>query len=297
MSARAISGFGLGLRRVFCESLLKTSRRVDFLEIIPENHIGMGGRHSRPVTACLERWPTTVHGLSFSLGGTDPFDPAYVQGVRDLARLCGSEYVSDHLAWSTFGGAHLHDLCPLPFSLEMVEHVARRHREAQERLGLPIALENITYYLRFRQSHLDEAEFLKEVLSATGADLLLDVNNLIVNAKNFGGDPALLIDKLPVERIRQIHIAGHSPRGSMIVDDHRGPVPEEVWTLYRRVISRAGRVIPTLLEWDTDVPPLDVLIDELDRARAEAKAALADKLREPHRAHYASSTITLVEAM
>jgi uncharacterized protein (UPF0276 family) len=164
----------------------------------------------------------------------------------------------------------------LPFSLEAAEHLAGRFREAEARVGAPLVLENITFYARMPGSDLDEAGFLCAALEATGAGLLLDVNNVVVNCMNHGGDPVAFVDRLPLDRVRQIHVAGHTARGDVVIDSHIGPVPDTVWALYRHTIHRAGRFVPTLLEWDVKIPSLDVVLDELDRARDEAHRALAD---------------------
>ena len=271
---RSIEGIGLGLRRAFAEELLAAvDPGVDFLEVTPENWMFYGGRHRRTLLACAERWPITPHGVSLNVGGLEPLDGEYLDG---LAKLCGevrAPFFSDHVCYSSAGGGPVHDLLPLPFSREAIEQVGRRGREMAARVGLPLVLENATFYSHMPGSEMDEAEFLIGCLQAADAGMLLDVNNVYVNAQNHGGDPRALIDRMPLERVRQLHVAGHTRRGDTIIDTHIGPVIDPVWELYRYTLQKAGRLIPTLIEWDQEIPPLPEVLAEVARARAEAKAA------------------------
>jgi uncharacterized protein (UPF0276 family) len=274
MSAR-IQGIGLGLRRSFAAGLLATSRRVDWLEVTPENWIFHGGERRKLLDASAERWPMVSHGVSLSIGGPDPLDPALLDGVRDLTRRLQAPWWSDHLCYSTVNGTQLHDLLPLPFSDEAVDHTVRRMREAQARVEAPLVLENATFYAHMPGSTMDEASFLRAVLDASGGDLLLDVNNVYVNGLNHGVDPYAFIDRMPLERVRELHLAGHTAQDGVVIDTHIGPIIEPVWALYRYTLRRAGRLIPTLIEWDQDIPPVDEVLDEVDRAREHARVALA----------------------
>jgi uncharacterized protein len=270
-----IQGIGLGLRRVFAEALLETRRQVDWLEITPENWMGFGGERSRVLSACAERWPMVSHSVSLSLGGPDPLDEELLQSIEALRRRFDLAWWSDHVCYSTVNGHPVHDLLPLPTSSEAVEHTARRIQEAQRRVEAPLLVENISFYAHMPGGTMSDAAFIRQVVEHSGCELLLDVNNVYVNSLNHGFDARAYIDSLPLERVRQLHVAGHTRRKDVIIDTHIGPIIDEVWALYRYTLQRAGRLLPTLIEWDQDIPPVDGVLDEVDRARAEATAALA----------------------
>ena len=275
-----IEGIGLGLRRSFARALLATERRVDWLEITPENWMGFGGERAAVLRACAERWPLVSHSVSLSLGGPDPLDPGLLEGTEALRRQLDIAWWSDHLCYSSANGVQFQDLLPLPAHEEAIEHTARRIRQAQARVDAPLLVENISYYAQMPGSVLDDAAFTRAVVERADCGLLLDVNNVYVNSVNHGFDPRACIDAMPLERVRQLHIAGHSRQDGVIIDTHIGPIIDEVWALYRYTLRRAGRLIPTLVEWDQDIPPLDEVLDELDRARAEAHRALgAEEVR------------------
>jgi uncharacterized protein (UPF0276 family) len=260
-------GVGIGLRRPLYDAVLATERRIDWLEIVPENFMDVGGRAQSVLEACATRWPLLAHGVTLSVGGPDPLDRTYLASLRALLdRFCIPAF-SDHLCWSTACGIHFHDLLPLPYREEAVRWCAARASEAANCLSRPLWLENITYYAVMPGSRMREAEFIAAVLEEAGAALLLDVNNVFVNARNHGLDPGDALDALPLERTRQIHVAGHVREGGRLLDTHGAGVVPEVWTLLRRALRRTGRV-PVLLEWDTDIPSLDRVLDEADRARA-----------------------------
>ncbi|MBM7115775.1 DUF692 domain-containing protein [Archangium primigenium] len=276
MSA-SIQGIGLGLRRAFARELLSTERRVDWLEVTPENWLGFGGERARVLDACAERWPLVSHSVSLSLGGPDPLDTALLASLEALRQRTDFAWWSDHLCYSSAQGVQFQDLLPLPATQEAVEHVAHRVREAQARVDAPLLVENISYYAHMPGGHLDDAAFVRGVVERSGCGLLLDVNNVYVNALNHGFDPFACIDAMPLGSVRQLHLAGHSRQGGLVIDTHEGPIPDEVWALYRHTLRRAGRLIPTLVEWDQALPPLDEVLDELDRARAHAHAALGTR--------------------
>ncbi|MSP62461.1 MAG: DUF692 domain-containing protein [Myxococcales bacterium] len=272
---RTIEGIGLGVRRPFLQGLLATSRRVDWLEITPENWMFYGGAARRSIDACAERWPIVPHSVSLSIGGLDPLDETFLAAQAALVRRLGAPFWSDHLCYSTVDGKPTHDLLPLPFTEEAAENAAERVRACERRVEAPLLLENATYYAHMPGCTMDEAAFLRAVLERADCGMLLDVNNVYVNSLNHGFDPRAFIDRLPIDRVRQIHVAGHTRVGDTVIDTHIGPVIDEVWALYRHTLARAGHLIPTLIEWDEDIPPLDELLDELDRARAHAEAALS----------------------
>lgn len=260
-------GAGIGLRREFYARLPETSRALDWVEIIPENFLTLGGRPQRALDACVERWPVLPHGVALNIGGPEPLDEDYLSRLKALVERVDAPFFSDHLCYSRLRGAYLHDLLPLPFSEEAVDHVVPRVREVQARVGRPFLLENPSYYARMPGGTLDEAAFLRHVVEEADCGLLLDVNNVYVNARNHGYDPRAFMDALPLERVVQIHLAGHEQQPDVIIDTHGAPVCDEVWSLYRYVLERTGPV-STLLEWDQDIPSLEAVLDEADGARA-----------------------------
>lgn len=273
----AIAGIGLGLRAEFIAEIPTTTRRVDFLEVIPENWLAP---HQQPRLApVMERWPLIPHGISLSIGGPDPIDRAYLSAIRELSELVDAEFFSDHVCYSSVGGIQTGELLPLPFSPEALEHTLARIAEVRRQLERPLVLENPTYYCVMPGSTMDEPTFLCTLLAESGCGMLLDVNNVYVNAKNHGYDPHAFIDRMPLDRVAQIHMAGHrhDPKLDTIVDTHGAAVIDPVWDLYRYTIARAKRLIPTVIEWDFNVPPLEALLDEVDRARAHAERALSDQ--------------------
>ena len=276
MSKRGIEGIGVGLRRQFASELLATERRVDWIEITPENWMFFGGRQRRTLAAVAERWPISPHGVSLSVGGIDPLSEVLLDAMAKLCVSIDAPWWSDHLCYSSVEGRPVHDLLPLPFTVEAADNAGQRARAAEARVGAPLLLENATFYSHMPGGTMDEAAFLALALEASGCGMLLDVNNVFVNAKNHGGDPRAFIDRMPLHRVRQLHVAGHTKVGDTIIDTHIGPVVDEVWALYRYTLARAGRLIPTLIEWDQEIPPLAEVLDEVDRARAHAAAALAD---------------------
>jgi uncharacterized protein (UPF0276 family) len=209
-----------------------------------------------------------------SIGGTDPLDRDYLLGVRQLAERFAPEWISDHLCWTGTDGLNLHDLLPLPYTVEALAHVVGRVRETQDVLGRRILLENVSSYVAFGASTLTEWEFLAAVAETADCELLLDVNNVYVSSVNHGYDPRAFIEGLPAHRIRQIHLAGHEKRGTLIVDTHDAPIADPVWDLYAYTLRRCGPVA-TMIERDDRIPPLDELVAELDRAREIAGTVLA----------------------
>jgi uncharacterized protein len=259
-------GVGIGLRRPLYDAVLATERPIDWLEIVPENFMDVGGRPKAILEACASRWPILAHGVTLSVGGPDPLDAAYVTSLRALLdRFCIPAF-SDHLCWSTARGVHFHDLLPLPHHKQAAAWCAARAREAADRLSRPLLLENISYYAVMPGSAMPGEEFVTAVLEEADCGLLLDVNNVFVNARNHGRDPLEALHALPLERTRQIHLAGHAIEGTRLLDTHGAPVTPDVFALLRVALARTGRV-PILLEWDTDIPALDRVLDEADRAR------------------------------
>jgi len=269
---KKLEGIGIGVRTPYVNELLSTSRRVDWLELIPENWMFHGGRKRRLLDQLNERFTLAPHSVSLNVGGLDALDPRFLDGLASLTKKLDSPFFSDHVCFASTHGRPLHELLPLPFTDEAVELVGRRGRKAAERVGRPLVLENATFYAHMPggKGELTESQFLAACLKQSGAKMLLDVNNVYVNSKNHLFDPKAFIDSLPLEQVEYLHLAGHTLQGDVIIDTHIGPIIDDVWSLYRYVLQKAGRLIPTLIEWDQDIPPLDVVLDEADRARAIA---------------------------
>lgn len=272
-----IQGIGLGLRvehYAAFERGVDADQRPDWLEIISENYLVPGG----PPLAHLERiradYPLVMHGVSLSVAGPEPLDLAYLRELKGLADRLEPGWVSDHLCWSADAHSQLHDLLPVPLTHAALDHVGARVAQVQDALGRPLVLENVSSYVRFAADEMTEWDFIAQLLKATGARLLLDVNNVYVSGRNHGFDPLAYLDALPVEPVVQIHLAGHEDRGDIVIDTHDHPVRDEVWQLYRHAARRFGAV-PTMIERDDHIPPLEGLLAELSVARRLAREALA----------------------
>ncbi len=264
---KQVQGVGIGLRREHFGSILKTDRQVDWLEIIPENYLENGGPAARLLDRCSERWSIGVHGVAMSLGGPQPLDPTHLGLLSKLLRRLDAAEFTEHLCYTSAGGAQFYDLLPLPFTEAAVLHTARRVREVQDRLELPIFLENISYYAQMPGAEMTEGEFVTAVIAEAGCGLMLDVNNVFVNAYNHGTDALTDMLALPLETTGRIHLGGHKYVDDMAVDNHGAPVIDPVWALYQTALEKVGPNVPTLIEWDLEVPPLDTVLDEADRAR------------------------------
>jgi uncharacterized protein (UPF0276 family) len=279
-------GHGFGLRAPHTAELLAGGvAGVDFVEAISENLLGRGGRPRALLERVRRDVPVALHGVSMSVGGADPLDEAYLRALRTLCDEIEPALVSDHLCFGSVGGRYGHDLWPLPFTEEVVAHVAARAGRVQEVLGRQLLLENVSSYVGFSASTLTEWDALAEVARRSGCGILLDVNNVYVSAHNHGFSAEGYIDALPRDRVQQIHLAGHAARGPLLLDNHGSAVPAPVWDLYARAVSRLGAV-PTIVEWDEDVPSLDRLREEALSARAVearvlARAAAATALGPP----------------
>ena len=242
----ALEGVGIGLRKAHYDAVLATKRRIDWLEIISENFMGLEGRPREVLHRCRERWPIVPHGVALSLGSE--VRPAYVAGLAELVRSIEPPFLSDHLCFSSAAGVETFDLLPLPRNDEVVAHVRGGAAAVTRALGVPLYLEGIAYYAEMPGTTLPEPAFLRRVLEGSGLKLLLDVNNLYVNATNHGFDPFAWLAELPRGCVGQIHLAGHRREGPRLLDTHDGPVA-------------------VLIEWDARIPDLDVVLDEADKAR------------------------------
>jgi uncharacterized protein (UPF0276 family) len=285
MPAAAL-GFGIGLRPQHYPAIeagmagegpdadsLAALAAIDWFEVISENFFGPGGNPRRMLRKVRDRFPVVLHGVAMGLGSTDPLDDGYLGRLAALAHEVEPAFVSDHLCWGGHGGKLAHDLLPLPFSEAALDHVAARIQQVQDRLGRPFVVENVSSYVAFASSTMTEWDFLARLCRRTGCQLLLDVNNVFVSAHNHGFDARAFISGVPVGSVAQIHLAGHSRRGDLLIDTHDHPVRDEVWDLYRLAIATHGQV-PTLIEWDDHIPPFARLVAESERARAIAQALL-----------------------
>lgn len=257
---------GLGLRKPHYAEFLETRVPVDFVEVISENFMVAGGRPRDTLRRVRERHPVALHGVSMSIGSADGLDRGYLQRLRMLVDEIEPLFVSDHLCWTRVEGFSAHDLLPLPYTEEALEVVTANVLQAQDALRRTLLIENPSSYLTFAQSTLSEWEFLEALCARTGCDLLLDVNNIYVSACNHGFDPSRYLAGVPVGRVRQMHLAGHSQGRDCLIDTHDQPVPPAVWTLYAAAVARFGAV-PTMIERDDAIPPLAELLAELQVAR------------------------------
>jgi len=259
-------GIGVGLRTVHYADILTHDPRIDWFEIISENYMNTRGRPLMFLERIAERYPIVMHGVSLSIGSTDPLDFAYLLELRSLRARVGARWLSDHLCWTGVHGRNTHDLLPLPYTEEVLQHVAQRVRVVQDFLEAPLVLENPSTYLELNGSTLTEWEFLSALVAETQCGLLLDVNNVYVSAHNHGYDPQSYLARLPYDHIVQFHVAGHSRRGTQLIDTHIGPVPDPVWQLLAIAQPQAAGA-SLLLEWDAEIPPFDVVHAEALRSR------------------------------
>ncbi len=262
-----LEGFGLGLRPVHYEPLLHSHRGcVSWLEALTENYLVPGGQPLHYLDCLATQYPMVLHGVSLSIGSTDALNLEHLRDVRKLAQRIDAHWVSDHLCWTGVDGINLHDLLPLPYTETALQHVAARVAQAQDVLGRQLLIENVSSYVSFARSEMTEWEFLSELAQRADCLLLLDINNVYVSSVNHGFDPLTYLAHLPADRVRQLHLAGHTRQGDLLIDTHDAPVSEPVWMLYAAAVRRFGR-IPAMIERDANIPELDVLLAELARAR------------------------------
>ena len=263
-----VRGAGLGLRRVMLDSLQnQIPDTINFFEVAPENWMTLGGKHARQFRAVTERHPFVTHGLSLSIGSPTPLDIELVKNIRDFLNTHGIQYYSEHLTYCSDDG-HLYDLMPIPFTEKAVDYVAQRILQAQEILGRRIAMENASYYTHAPGKEMEEIDFILAVLEKADCGLLLDINNIYVNSINHGYDAETFLNAMPADRVGYIHIAGHyNEADDLIIDSHGADVIDPVWELLDKAYARFG-LVPTLLERDFNIPPLEVLVTEVDRIHA-----------------------------
>ena len=259
-------GIGIGLRSVHLPRIVETLPSVDWFEVISEAYMVEGGRPLAWLDQVASHYPIVQHGVSLYPGSAQGLDEAYLQRLKELTRRTKTPWVSDHLCWGSIDGTVSHDLLPLPYTKEAVRCTVANIRRAQDILELPFVVENLSSYAEFHASTMSEWQFLCEVVEGADAGILLDVNNIYVSSVNHGFDPYLYLEQLPHERVAQIHVAGHSRSGKVIIDTHDHPVCDAVWKLYARAIELCGKT-PTLLEWDADIPDLETVLAEAHKAR------------------------------
>ena len=260
---------GIGLRAQHTVEFIETRPVLDWVEVHSENYFGQGIPLEYLVRV-RQNYAISLHGVGLSVGSTDPLNPEHIAELRQLIAIVEPGLVSEHLSWSSVEGDFLNDLLPLPYTEEALAHVSSRVTEIQERLAHPILIENISSYLTFTASHIPEWEFLAELARRAGCGILLDVNNIFVNASNHGFDANTYLNGIPVESVKEIHLAGFTRKrfedGEILIDSHNRPVVPEVWRLYASAIARFGPT-PTLIEWDSDLPPLNTLLTEAHKAQ------------------------------
>lgn len=263
---------GLGLRSSHYSYILENRPHVDWFEAISENYLDLNSasgelKNTIPLTNLLkirEHYPIALHGVSLSIGSADPLNKIYLQKLKSLIETVDPLWVSDHICWTGVNQENLHDLLPLPYTQETIDHVANKILQVQDFLKRPMVFENVSAYLSFKHSEMSEWEFIREIVKKTDCEILLDVNNIFVSSKNQKFDPIEFIKTLPKEYIREMHLAGHSSSGNMLIDTHDGPVCPEVLSLYKETLSITGK-IPTLIEWDDKIPDFPVLENEIKK--------------------------------
>jgi uncharacterized protein (UPF0276 family) len=272
-------GRGLGLRREHYRHVVAEKPAIGWFEVISENFMVPGGNPRRVLEAVRRDYPVVLHGVSLSIGSVDPLNRRYLDELDALARAVQPVWISDHLCWGSAHGIYAHDLLPIPYTEEALAHVAARVQAVQDRLGRRILLENPSSYMQLSGADMTEHEFLAELARRADCGILLDVNNVFVSAHNHGFDPRAYIAALPAERVGQIHLAGHTEEGRLLIDTHDQHVRDEVWDLYGFTIEQLG-IRSTMIEWDARVPELEVLERELDRAAEVTRKVLGPRETE-----------------
>ncbi|MEW8035932.1 MAG: DUF692 domain-containing protein [Candidatus Thiodiazotropha sp.] len=274
---RPFLGYGLGLRRQHYNDVLDTRPDVDWFEIISENYMVDGGKPLHYLDRIREHYPMVMHGVSMSIGSTDPLDYDYLARLKALMERVEPAWFSDHLCWTGMDKLNLHDLLPLPYTEEAIGHVVERVSRVQDYLGRQMLLENVSSYVTYSESQLTEWDFLREVVERADCLLLLDINNVFVSAFNHDFDPHDYLDAVPGERVYQIHLAGHTQEENLIIDTHDHPIADPVYGLYAEAIRRFGRV-STMIERDDHIPPLAELLRELDRVRQIGESGVLNQV-------------------
>jgi uncharacterized protein (UPF0276 family) len=267
-------GFGLGLRPEHFEVILAERPKLDWFEIITENYLVSGGKPLYYLDQIRAHYPVVMHGVSLSLGSTDALNLDYLKQVKELINRVQPEWISDHLCWTGINGINTHDLLPLPYTEEAIQQVVSHINQVQEFYGRRILIENVSSYLTYSQSQMTEWEFLAQIVKQADCYILLDVNNIYVSSYNHAFNPLAYLQGIPMDRVAQIHLAGHSNEGDYIIDTHDAPIIQPVWDLYAETINHFGAV-STMIERDDNIPALAELLLEVDHARRIAAEVLA----------------------
>lgn len=268
-------GFGLGLRTEYYQEIVTQKPQVDWFEILTENYLVPGGKPLFYLDAIREQYPLVMHGVSLSIGSSDPLDQDYLKQLKELALRIDPAWISDHLCWTGTQGLNMHDLLPLPYTQQAVSHLVSRIQQVQDYLGRAILIENVSSYLSYTQSEMTEWDFISEIVKQAGCYILLDVNNIYVSSINHQFNPLDYIRAMPADRVAQIHLAGHSNHGTYIIDTHDAPVIEPVWNLYAATIQQLG-LVSTMIERDDKMPELSELLLELRHAKEVADQVLME---------------------
>jgi len=272
---RPYLGYGLGLRKEHYETVLNERPKVDWFEIVSENYMVDGGKPLDYLTRIREHYPMVMHGVSMSIGSTEPLNFNYLKQLKELIKRVEPEWISDHLCWTGVNGLNLHDLMPLPYTEEAIQHVADRVSQVQDYLGQQILLENVSSYVSYTDSVMTEWEFFREVTKRADCNILLDINNIYVSAYNHNFDPFTYLTAMPGERVHQFHLAGHTHENNLIIDTHDHPIADPVFDLYAAAVEHFGRV-STMIERDDNIPPLQELLDELEHVKNIAENYFKD---------------------
>lgn len=270
-SAQLIKGAGLGLRSNHYQEIFDTKPNVPWFELLSDNYMAGGGLPIHRAEKIRQDYPITLHGVGMSLGSADPLNLDYLQRLKDLANRLQPAYISDHIAWVSVAGQYTHDLLPLPYTQQTQQHFIERVHQVQEFLGREILIENPSSYLTFHSSDMKEDDFIRGISQATGCYLLLDINNIYVSSINHGFDPYEYLANIPIDKVKEIHLAGYEEMPGYLFDTHGYQVKPPVWDLYCAALTRFGAV-PTLIEWDTDVPDFSILRAEALKADKKIRA-------------------------
>jgi len=266
-------GFGLGLRTEHFQDVLNDKPNIDWFEVVSENFMVDGGKPKHYLHSIRELYPMVMHGVSLSIGSTDPLNFDYLRKLKVLSNELQPEWISDHLCWTGAHEKNSHDLLPLPYNDEALTHVCQRVEQVQDFLGRPILLENVSSYLSYKSSEMTEWQFFNEVARRSGCEILLDINNIYVSARNHHFNPQDYLNGITKDKVKQFHLAGHSDYGDYVIDTHDHPVADPVWQLYQQALIRFG-LISTMIERDDNIPPLVDLLAEVDTARKIAQQTL-----------------------
>lgn len=260
-----LQGVGLGLRSCHYDYIFRHQPQVPWFEVLADNYLGEGGYDLYCLNQIRQNYPVALHGVGMSLGSTDPLNMHYLNKLKQLVERIAPVYVSDHLCWISIEKQYFHDLLPLPYTQEVLNHVVERIKRIQDYLGRQILIENIASYLHYKISEMTEWEFLAEIAAQADCFILLDINNIYVSAQNQNFNPQHFLMHLDPERVKQIHLGGYSDKEKYLFDTHNQPVHPPVWELYRQALQRFGAV-PTCIEWDSDIPSFEILQAEADKA-------------------------------